>query len=265
MNSILDNWRKLRFTLPIIIGLLLLDACAEINLSKGYNPEYSVTFLNKTGHDLYKVSAYYDNRMWIVPTTLVKGGAATQVLVPLPIPSEAEVRINDNGEHRSIKVSLKDVPRKGFRDGTIYFVINQDGTVDVKPIKLKDFDAAVELEKSIRPKGEYRLGFINKTGRDLKGVSVYYGEQKAGFAGDIEVRVRVNYSAPLTLPIPLEAEVRWKENNVDHAIKAKLEGIVPKGYSEGTIFFVIRNDDTLEIKPIKWGDDKASIKLVTEK
>ena len=74
--------------------------------------------------------------------------------------------------------------------------------------------------------------------------------------------MKVGYSDALTLPFPSDAEVRWTENGAPHAVKAKLEGRVPKGYDAGTIFFVIKSDDTVEVKPIKWSDSQGSINLV---
>jgi hypothetical protein len=259
MNTFLAIGRRVRFVLASTVALVFLaNACGQRNEI----PDYSVGFLNKTGHDLDEVSAYYSNKLWVLPTPLVATGVATVGPIPLMIPPEAEVRLIDNGEHKSIIISLKDVPKTGFQGGTIYIVINTNDTIEVKPIKSEDTGGAAQLMMSARPAGEYRLGFVNKTGQDLQAVCVYFGNQQAGVGGDILARVKVGYSDPLTLPIPAEAEVRWKENNVDHAIKAKLDGIVPNGYSHGTIYFVIRDANTVEVKPIKWSDSDASDALV---
>jgi len=264
MNSILSQCIKSNLLLASIVWLMLpMTGCAQTKRDSGYNPEYHIGFLNKTGHDLDEVSLYdTNNKVWGLPAPLVAGGQATQGWITPPIPLEAEVRVVDKGEHKTIKVSLKDVPKKGFHDGIIYFVINADYTVDVKPIKSADSDEAVALVMSARPRGEYRLGFVNKTGRDLKAVAVFYGDKQAGSGGNILVRVKVGCSDPLTLPFPSEVEVRWKEDDADHAVKTKLEGIVPKGYATGTIFFVIKPDNTVEVHPVKWGDDKGAAKLV---
>lgn len=226
--------------------------------------EYSIGFINRTGHDLDEVSVYSSNRLWGLPTTLVAGGESTEDGIATPIPPGAEVRVIYRGEQTTVKVSLESVPEKGFRNGTIYFVINTNGTVDVKPIKFGDTDAAAQLVMSARPKGEYRLGFVNKTGRELQGVSVYYGDQKAGTGNDIPARAHANfsYSDALTTPCPAEAELRWVENGIPHIVKVKLEGTVPKGYAAGTIFFILKSEEIIEVKPIKWSDSQGSINLV---
>ncbi len=137
---------------------------------------------------------------------LVKGGQSTYGSLTQRLPSEAEVRWDDNGKRHAVKFKLRDVvPNSVTRDGIIYFVINENSTVDVKPIKWGDDNAWAELVKGLRPKGEYRLGFINKTGRDLSAVSAYYGEQKVGVAGDLPMRVKVGYSDPLEPPNPLRS------------------------------------------------------------
>jgi hypothetical protein len=232
-----------------------MNACAHA----GATMEYYIGYLNKTGHDM-EVSVYVGNKLWALPTMLVAGGEATQGSISKPIPVEAEVRIIDGDEQKSIKVSLKDVPKKGFRDGTIYFVINTNGTVDVKPIRLGEEAAMAGLVKGLRPAGEYRLGFVNKTGHDLEAATVFYGDKRAGTGGDIPARVKLGYSDPLTLPFPSVVEVRWTEAGTSHAVKVNVEG-VPKGF-EGRVFFVIKADHTVEVHPVKKGDDKSAIDLV---
>ncbi len=246
------------FLVGIACFILLVNNGALANPSI----DYSVGFINKTGHDLDEVSAYSSNRLWVLPTMLVAGGEATEGPMLLPVPQEAEVHVVDHGVHKAVVVSLKDVPKKGFEDGTIYFVINTNGTVDAKPIKFDDTDAAVKLVMSARPKGEYDFGFVNKTSRDLHAVSVYYGNQQVGIAGDILARVKVGYSSHLTLPIPSEAKVQWTEDDASHAVRVKLEDVVPQGYAEGTIFFIIESNDIIVTKPIKWDDDQGGSNLV---
>lgn len=238
-----------------LLGLLFcINGCSQTK-------EYSIGFLNKTGHKLDEVAVYSNGKLWGLPTPLVVGGAATEGGVTMPIPLKAEVRINDRGEHKSVVVNIGEIP-KGFGDGTIYFVFNRDGTVQAKALKEEDTAGYVELTKGLRPEGEYRLGFVNRTGHDLKAVAVYYGDQKAGSGDNILGRAGANftYSDPLLPPIPVEAEVRWDENGVSHAVKVRLEN-VPKGF-DGHIFFTIKADGTVEIRPIKRGDDKASFEVV---
>ena len=265
MNSILNQCLRGNLLLAGLVWLML-QTTGWAQPSKGYNPEYDVGFLNKTGHDLDEVSVYYtNNTVWVLGTPLVTGGESTEGWIPLPIPAEAEVRIVDKGVHKTVKVSLKDVPKKGFRDGTIYFVFNADGTVQVKPLKENDEAGYNEVIKGLRPEGEYRFGFVNKTGHDIEDVSVNHdGAQisRPNLArGDVPARVKVASSDPLLPPIPSEAELRWnEENGTPHAVKVKLDGVT-NGF-DGIIYLVIKPDNTVEAHPVKKGDDKAAFKVV---
>jgi len=259
MNALLNCCPRVGLIGISTIALVLL----ECSCATGTDLEYYIGYLNKTGHNLDEVSVYSSGKLWGLATPMVVGGEATEGTIAVPIPSEAEVRITDHGEHKSVMVSIKNVP-KDFQDGSIYFVFNRDGTVHAKALKEDDETGYAELIKGLRPEGEYRLGFVNKTGHDLQAVSVYYGDQKAGTGNDIPARARANfsYSDALTMPCPAEAELRWTEDGTPHAVKVKLEGAVPKGYAAGTIFFVIKSEDTIEVKPIKWSDSQGSINLV---
>jgi hypothetical protein len=224
--------------------------------------QYDIGFMNYTGHRLDDVDIYYGDARVATAGSLVKGGRATWGSVTVPIPSEAEVRWGEGDKHYAVKAKLEGVVPKGFGDdGTIYFIINTNGTVDVKPIKFGDHDAVFKLEEPVHTKGEYLLGFVNKTGHDLENVSACYGEKKAGDVKDIPVRVRLRYSDLLLPPIPSEAEVRWNDKDgTPHVVKVKLD-IVPNGF-EGRIFLVINPDNTIEVHPIKNGDDKAEFKIM---
>ena len=68
------------------------------------------------------------------------------------------------------------------------------------------------------------------------------------------------YSNPLLPPIPTDVEVRWKSSDMPYSAKVKLENI-PKGF-EGIIYLVMKADGTVEVYPIKNGDDKAAFKVV---
>ena len=60
------------------------------------------------------------------------------------------------------------VPKRLTYEWTLYFVINADGTVQAKALKDSDEAGYAELEKGLIPAGEYRIGFVNKTGRDVE-------------------------------------------------------------------------------------------------
>jgi hypothetical protein len=251
------------FFVIAITGLtLLLSACAYGRMY------YYIGFINKTGQDLDGVCVYYGEKEAAAAGGLVKTGLATDGPVTLPFPAEAEVRWIENGERHAVKTKLKDVIPKGFtedEDGTVYFVINQDHTIQAKLIRRGNSAESAwlhELRKGLRPKGEYRLGFVNKTGHDLTVVSAYYGDERVALAGSVKARVKVGYSEPLTAVIPVEAEVRWNENGAPHAVKAKLEGVVPKGFAEGTVYFIINGEGTVEVKPLQWGDREGAIKIM---
>jgi hypothetical protein len=249
------------------IGLIVISVIAlalvECSCAMGAEREYYIGFLNKTGHYIDEVSVYSNGKLWTFPTPMVVGGNATEGAITTPIPSEAEVRITERGQHKSVMVNIKDVP-KDFQDGTIYFVFNRDGTVQAKALKEDDTAGYAELIKGLRPAGEYRLGFVDKTGRDLDDISVNVGGIKLGgpnlAGGDLPARVKVAYSDPLLPPIPPEAELQWKQDGAPHVVKVKLDG-VPKGF-EGIVYFVVKTDGTVEVHPIKNGDDKASSELV---
>ena len=256
MNSILNQCLRGNLLLAGIVWLMLqTTGWAQPSKDKGYNPEYDVGFLNKTGHDLDEVSIYYtNNTVWVLGTPLVTGGESTEGWIPLPIPAEAEVRIVDKGVHKTVKVSLKDVPKKGFRDGTIYFVINADGTVQVKPLKENDEAGHDALVKGLRPEGEYRFAFVNKTSRDIEDVSVNQGTTQISRpnngSGDIPVRIKVEFFRCVAAAHPVRSGVAMERGKwALHAVKVKLDD-VPKGF-EGRIFFVIKADGTVEVHPVK--------------
>ena len=132
---------------------------------------------------------------------------------------------------------------------------------EIRALKEDDKAGYAELIKGLRPEGEYRFGFVNKTGHELHAITLFCGDQKAATGGDVLARSQANltYSDPLTMPRPAEAELRWTENGMPHSVKVKLAD-VPKGF-DGRIFFVIKGNDIVEVHPVKNGDDKAAFKL----
>jgi hypothetical protein len=108
---------------------------------------YYIGFVNKTGHDLDGVCTYYGDTKVAEKGWLVKGGNATEGWVPVPIAPEAEVRWEENSAHHAVKVKLEGVVPPGLDRFTIYFIINADGSVDTKAIKLSDIDANANVTK----------------------------------------------------------------------------------------------------------------------
>lgn len=261
MSVFSDCHRKWKATY-ILLGFIVLSVLIYVSAQTKINTEFDIGFVNKTGHDLDEVSVYANSRQWAFPTRLMAGGEATQGSIVSPIPQDAEVRVVDRGEQKSIKVSLKGVPQMGFQNGTIYFIIGTNDTIDVKPVKFGDHAAVRDLMKGVHPAGEYQFAFVNRTGHELKSVGVYYGEQKVGASDYVLAKSQANftYSDQLTTPCPKEAELRWLEDGAPHTAKVKLDD-VQKGF-EGRIFFAIKEDDTVEVHPVKNGDDKAAFDLL---
>jgi hypothetical protein len=261
MNTLLNHVSRIGF----IAASSALLAVFECSCATGANREYHMGYLNKTGRSLDEVGVYSNGKSWGFPALMVVGGEKTAGGITDPIPSEAEVRITEQGQQKTIKVSMKGVP-SNFKDGTIYFVLNRDGTVVARAIRDDDEAGYAELAKGLRPAGEYRFGFVNRTAHELQAVTVFYDGQKVTTGGDIRApspsraRARFTYSDPLTLPRPATAELRWIENAAPHAVEVKLES-VPKGF-EGIIYFVIKADGTVEVHPIKNGDDKSAMEIV---
>jgi len=120
---------------------------------------------------------------------------------------------------------------------------------------------------------DYKIGFVNKAGQNLYDLSVSYDEKEVCSVPDVVAQVKVGYSEMLTLRRPAEAVVRWRQSfglpwsqsTTKHCVTVKLDGSVPAGFSRGTVFFVIRNDDIVEVRPIKWGDKETSASLMREK
>jgi hypothetical protein len=244
----------------VFVGLLLLGIF-YIYLQLGGLRRYNISILNKTGVNIDDIAIYSGNKTWGMPTSVIAHGETTQGWVIDPIPSQVDFNMSICGEHKTITVSLNAIP-KYFRNGTIYFIVNNDGSVQVRTLKNGDMEGYKELIKGLRPEGEYRFAFVNRAGHDLQSVAVFYGDQKAGTGDEIPAMARANfsYSDPLTTPRPAEAELRWTEIGLPHAVKVKLD-VVPNGF-EGRIFFVIKAEDIVEVHLVKNGDDKAAFELV---
>lgn len=227
--------------------------------------EYNVGFVNKTGRLLDAVAVDYGDIETAAAGLLVKGGKKTYGPIETPIPSEVKVHWIDNGEPHAVVVKLEGLlPKRLTDEWTLYFVINSNTTVQAKTIKITDRRAMDELEKGLRPEGEYRFAFVNKTGRDIEDVSVNQGTTQISRpnsgGGDVPARFKVAFSDALLPPIPSEVELRWnEEGGTSHAVKVRLND-VPKGF-EGRIFFVIKADGTVEVHPVKNGDDKEAFKV----
>src|SRR4051812_33914337 len=144
MNAFMNSCSRIGLIVASTVALIVVG-CSS---ATGAHRVYYIGFLNKTGHPLDNVSVYSNGKLWGSPGRMVVGGKATEGVITAPIPSEAEVRIVDHGQHKSVKVSIKNVPRR-FQDGTIYFVFNRDGTVEAKALKDDDRAGHAELTKDL--------------------------------------------------------------------------------------------------------------------
>ena len=148
----------------------------------------------------------------------------------------------------------------------------KNGPIDVGSLAIP-YDGSSESGKHEPSDNDYNIGFVNKAGQNLYDLSVSYGDQEACAIPDVVARVNVNYSENMTLKRPAEVILRWKqatglpwnESVTKHSVTARFDGVVPPDFSKGTIFIVIREHDAVEVRPIKWTDDKASIDLMRQK
>jgi hypothetical protein len=140
----MTSYPKAFIGLIFITGaILLMPACSKSPMKA----RYYIGFVNKTGHDLDGVCAFYGVTKVAQPSWLGKDDNATEGLIPVPIPSEAEVQWDENGTHHAVKVKLEGVVPPGLDRFTLYFIIKADGSVDAKAIKLSDIDANANVTK----------------------------------------------------------------------------------------------------------------------
>jgi hypothetical protein len=147
----------------------------------------------------------------------------------------------------------------------------KNGPIEVGSLAIP-YDGSSESQKHEPSANDYKIGFVNKTGQNLYDLSVSYGEQEACAVPDVVAQVNVNYSENMSLKRPAEVSVRWKqatglpwnESVTKHSVTAQYDGVVPPDFAKGTIYFVIRDRDAVEVRPIKWTDN-ASIDLMRQK
>ncbi len=148
----------------------------------------------------------------------------------------------------------------------------KNGPIDVGPLAIP-YDPASERTKRKPTDNDYDIVFVNKTGQNLYDLSLTYGEQEACAVPDIVTQMTFGRSDKMALKIPAQATLRWKqavglpwnESITKHSATVQYDGVVPSDFSKGTIYFVIRDNDAVEVRPIKWTDDKASIELMRQK
>lgn len=115
------------------------DSAAFADLMEWVQPsgQYRFGFVNHSERNLKAVSVYYDGRpVGTVGDVTAQAQAAVYTdAVRLPIPVSAEVRWNEGGVAHAVQARLAGTVPRSFSDGTILFVITQDGMVEVKPVE----------------------------------------------------------------------------------------------------------------------------------
>ena len=123
-------------TLLVLSGMVYYAVHA---LAK-HRSKYFFGFVNKTGHDLTDVSAYFDDKEIASPGILVRGGYKTEGWVLAPIPPEIQMKWDETGTHHSAKAKVEGAVPKAFTDGTIFLIIKPGNLVDVKAVRFDDKD-----------------------------------------------------------------------------------------------------------------------------
>ena len=108
---------------------------------------------------------------------------------------------------------------------------------------------------------------VNETKHNLRRVEVRLrGAMNAG-PGELAKGEYANF-AFLTQTVPAEALVTWDEESIHHEVSVKLEGIVPPGFANGTVYFILRADGSVTIKTAGIRDSNANqeiLKNLTER
>ena len=107
----------------------------------------------------------------------------------------------------------------------------------------------------------YHIGFVNETGHNLRRVELRFGRvRNAGPRG----LVKGGYSTFgfVTEPIPAESLVTWDEESIHHEVTVKLEGVVPPGFTKGTIYFILKPDGSVSVKTADFKDRKANQEIL---
>jgi hypothetical protein len=221
---------------------------------------YYVTILNKTPHGITNVSVHFGATT--VASARVCAARAQVNFGPLTlaIPPIVELQWTDEDGSHTVQVQNKGVISQRLgADWTIYFAINEDGLAQARVIKFGDSAAFADLMQWVQPAGQYRFGFVNHSERDLQALSVYYDGRQVGTVGDVTAQAQAAlYTGAVRLAIPAAAEVRWNEHGAAHAVQARLAGVIPSNFSDGTILFIITEDGTVEVKPVEWNGGKGS-------
>jgi hypothetical protein len=109
-----------------------------------------------------------------------------------------------------------------------------------------------------KPRERSYVGYVNKSGHDISDLRLYVQEKEVGGCG-----VLVSNGNKTEGPwarVPAEAELRWKDSQ-QHAFTVNLQDTVPKGFTGGTIYFVIGTNSTVKVKIAKLADIDANVAI----
>jgi hypothetical protein len=146
------------------------------------------------------------------------------------------------------------------------------GPIEVGGLAFPYVPGVSPLPKQKTSEGDYKITFVNKTGENLYNLSVSYGKQEVCAAPDVVASARVAHSDFLTMKPATEAVLRWQQGVglpwpdtvTSHCVTVKLDGVAVNEVSHRNIYFVIKRDDNVQAKAIKWGDEEGIAKLFKE-
>src|SRR6266568_4738519 len=91
----------------VCLAIALAPGCDKLAKPTMQTPfRYYVTYLNKTGHEIYDVRLYYGEKQIGGAGTMVVGADKTEGEIDVAIPAEAEIRWQENGESQAAKAKL---------------------------------------------------------------------------------------------------------------------------------------------------------------
>lgn len=117
-----------------------------------------------------------------------------------------------------------------------------------------------QVKVARRPR--YTICMANCTHQDFSNVAVYYREKMAAAAGLLVKGGLATYGI-LSLPIPEEATVTWRdEKGENHEPSVKLVGVVPPMPKDQTIYFIIEEDASVTVKCLHNKDFEGDLALL---
>ena len=104
----------------------------------------------------------------------------------------------------------------------------------------------------------YTVGIMNRSLGDIQDVTVTWGKDTMLFGNILEGHNATK--TPFFAKPPPSITLSWKSGNQQCAMDINMVDLIPDGF-DGTIFLVIRGDQTVDVGAIKEGDREAYDKL----